>query len=287
MLLNAFLERFEEEKAHRQVRDFLSSQGDGSARAEFLGHFLDSAFQPIVEITTGQPRTIGFEAFIRPVAGHSGIDPRSYFQSLNSDDQEFVDRLCRELHVSNFLRMAQASEFISINISPSALEEHIGHFDGLTQQIAQLNRTGLHTNRLCLELDLSPELDAGVVYTFASQLRRLGVLISMENFDADCASFSRLIHSRPEVVKFNRTWLEADLADPAYLDLVTHIVTAVRALGAKAHLERVETEREYLFAIACQFDRAQGYYIAAPDKTMRRVESEGFQPPELAQQNKT
>ena len=270
MLLNTFIEKFEEQSAERKVRDFLTSQSDGTDRAEFLEHFLDSVFQPIFELDGSRLKVVGFEALIRPVAGEKGIEPSHYFGTLAQDDQSFVDRLCRELHMSNFSNWAQSHEFVSINVAPSALSEHLQSFEDLREQIGVISEFGLKNNQICLELDLSPDLDAGVVYTFASELKSMGISIALEDFDADCASFSRVMHSRPEIVKFNRTWLEGNLTDSAQIDLVAGVVSAIHASGAIAHIECVESKEEFMFAIACGFNRMQGFYFAAPSPVLNR-----------------
>ena len=131
-------------------------------------------------------------------------------------------------------------------------------------------KSGLSLDRIYVELPVSPELDAGVIFTFASHLRELGIRIALEDFDADCASFSRIIHNKPDVVKFNRSWLDGPLSTNVYIDLVSALVAGVHTLGAQAHLERVENKTELNFAIACGFDRVQGFYLGQPEPGLRR-----------------
>ncbi len=270
MLLNAFLENFEEKTAERKIRDFLTTHKDGTVRAAFLEHFLDSVFQPIFEIRNTQLRVVGYEALIRPVAGREDVDPSLYFGSLLQDDQSFVDLLCRELHLTNFSQRALSHELLALNISPEALSEHMHRFEELKQQIGSISNLGLKNHQICFELDLSQGIDAGVVYTFASNLKETGVTVALEGFDADCASFARVLHCRPDVVKFNRSWLEGNLSNSAQIELVANVVTAIKSTGAKTHIERVENQAEYLFAMSCGFDRLQGFYFAKPNPDLER-----------------
>ena len=270
MYLKEFLHEFEEQRAFRRVEDHLKSDADGKARAEFLGQFLSSVFQPIFEKHNQSLVTIGFEAFIRPVVNDKNFSPRHYFERLAEEDKSFADLICRDLHLSNFIGAAQKNEFISINIVPQALEEHVSSFEALSAQLMKASGALPTQNSVLVEIDITPELDAGVIYTFASQLKALGLGIALENFDCDCASFSRIVHCKPDVVKFNRSWLDTNLRNDRYIEMVSGVVQGLHSLGAIAHLERIETREELLFAIAAGFDRFQGFYLSNPDKDLKR-----------------
>ncbi|MEE9313771.1 MAG: EAL domain-containing protein [Rhizobiaceae bacterium] len=271
MLLHKFMNIYEEAKAERKVRDYFSDSANGNSRIEFLGHFLSSVYQPILSFNGAHLETIGYEAFVRPVAGNEHVSPVRYFEELEPEHHFFADRLCRDLHVTNFLKQAQDHETISLNISPLALAENATQLERLTTQIQIAQKNGLNSERIYLEIAMTPELDPGEIYTFTHQLREKGLKITLEDFDADCASFSRIIFARPDVVKFNRTWLDGNLNDAAYIELVSNVVRGIAALGTKTHLERIESKREFTFAIACGFDFLQGYYLGEPNAQLKRA----------------
>ncbi len=274
MLLQNFLSDFEESRAQQAVSDYLREETDGPARAEFMGHFLNSVFQPVFELSSNQLQTVGFEAYLRPVAGDTQIAPAHYFKNLKASDQSFTDKLCRELHVTNFLKQSKSKEFLSVNLTRQTLVEHQHSTEHLVNEIAQLYSLNpnmpLQPKQLNAEINLAPDLDAGLIFSFANQLRRSNIALTLEGFDADCASFSRIVQNKPDVVKFNRTWLDADIFDENYVGLVASTVSAVQAVGAKAHLEQIETEHELTFAIACGFDRFQGYHLGSSYAVLQR-----------------
>lgn len=264
MLLNSFLERFDEIKAEARVRTYVSSQTSQPERAEFLGHFLRTEFQPILEQQDNGFHTIGFEAFMRPVAGTRKVTPLAFFDTLESDERNFVDRLSRELHVTNFMKTALPTDQISLNVSPASLETRGGDLEQMIRQIRGAEAMGLAPDRINIELPVSPNLDPGVIYTLAAHLKNLGPQITLEDFDCDHASISRVMFVRPHVVKFNRSWLNNNLDDPSYRKMISNLIKGIHALGAKAHQERLETQAETRFAVACGFDRLQGFYIGNP-----------------------
>ena len=274
MLLRKFMENFEETRAQRVVSDYLRDETDGAARAQFMGHFLNSVFQPVFELRHKQLVVVGFEAYLRTVAGTAEIAPQHYFRSLKAEDQSFTDRLCRELHVANFLKQSQPQESLSVNITQQTLFDHQMHAEMLAEEIYHLQQLGgsrtLKPKQLNVEINLAPDLDAGLVFSFANQLREVSVGLTIEGFDADCASFSRIVQNKPDAVKFNRSWLDADIFSHDYINLVSNTVIAIKAVGAKAHLEHIETKDELAFAIACGFDRFQGFYLNSPNAVMQR-----------------
>lgn len=276
MLLTSFLDRFNEAKAEARVRDYVSAQTSEPERAEFLGHFLRSEFQPILERQDNGFQTIGFEAFVRPVAGTRSVSPAVYFDGMEDENRSSVDRLSRELHVTNFLKSALPTDQISLNVSPASLHAQLEKLEDIERQINSAKGMGLAPHRINIELPVSGQLDPGVIFTFATHLKMLGLQITLEDFDCDQASISRVLFVRPTVVKFNRSWLNNNLDDPSYRSMVKAMVHGVHALGSKAHQERVETQAEARFAVACGFDRLQGFYLSSPQTDLAYPSMDGY-----------
>lgn len=270
MMLHEFLQTFEEEKARRDVSAFLQYGEFGRAQAEFLEHFMHSAFQPVVERRDNRLETVGYEAYVRPVAGGKDISANDFLENLTANNAALAYRICRELHVRNFLKGALPHEFISINIEAELLHSDPKELEELAKEIVAADRAGLSPRRIQAELKVSPEIDPGIMFTFISRLRELGIWIVLENFDADCASFSRLIQCRPDSLKFNRSWTLMDGLHPESRRHVSTVVESVQTLGIKTHLEWVETKKELEFGLQCGFDRFQGHFIAEPTEFQSR-----------------
>ncbi|MEL7274589.1 MAG: EAL domain-containing protein [Pseudomonadota bacterium] len=271
MLLSNFLAQREEEQADAKVRDLLESRDWGYEQAEFLGHFLSSVFQPVVSPINKRLETVGYEAFVRPKAGGKASAVEDYFAAMEPDNKAHVDALCRHLHTTNFLSQAAAETLLFLNMETAGLAQNPQELAHLISQLQTITQRGLAPHRLVLEVELTPQLDAGELYTFVAAIRATGVKIALEGFDADGASLARVVQIRPDIVKFNRSWLNADLEDPAYILMVAQVVAGVAALGAKAHQEFIETSTELRFASTCGFHYMQGYRIAAPAADLASV----------------
>jgi hypothetical protein len=78
---------------------------DGTAVGRFLRADLSSVFQPLIE--SGSGRCVGHEAFVRAHGGgERDIAPWNLFSLVANDDMLVsLDRLCRIVHVLNFLRV--------------------------------------------------------------------------------------------------------------------------------------------------------------------------------------
>jgi len=270
MMLREFLQTFEEEKALRDVTKFLQHGEFGHSKAEFLEYFMHSAFQPVVERRGNRLETVGYEAFVRPVAGGKDVSASDFLDNLTTTNAALAYRICRELHVRNFLNGAQSHEFISINIEADLLHNEPGELEEFAKEIVAAEKAGLSPLRIQAELKISPEIDPGIMFSFVTRLRELGVLTVLENFDADCASISRLIQCRPDSLKFNRSWILMNGLHPQSRHLVASVVKSVRTLGIKTHLEWVETKEDLHFGLQCGFDRFQGHFIAEPNELKSR-----------------
>lgn len=271
MLLFDYLTLQQEDEAANNVRSLLAGREWGEQQTEFLGHFLTSAFQPVVSVQNDQLVTIGYEAFVRPKAGDQAIGVEDYFAAMDPDNQAHVDALCRHLHTSAFSAQSHDNALLFLNIETAALAQDPHELANLLTQLTLIAQRGLAKNRLVLEIDLVPELDPGIVYTFAQAVKQQGVNIALEGFDADGASLARVVHARPHIVKFNRSWLDGDLNDPSYAIMVRQMVGAVHALGAVAHQEHIETQPELAFACQCGFHYMQGYGLGMPAAELQRV----------------
>lgn len=271
MLLHNFLKDYEEEQAKRLVQDFVGRDPQGRETAEFLGHFLSSKFQPVFKLRNSQLEVVAFEAFVRPVAGSGMLSPLDYFGSLNLEDASFVDSLCNRLHVSNFLAGSLPHEIISLNVDPRSLEAHIEKFADLQEHIALAGEFGLSPNRIMVELDITPSIDAGVLYTFSQMLKEQGIKICLSGFDADNASFNRILQNKPNVLSFNRSWLSYGMVSVDFRHLISDVIQRIHSFGITSHFERIEDQTDLNFALACGFTSFQGYFLGKPASDLIRT----------------
>ena len=79
---------------------------------------LHSHYQPILSLA--HRRVVGYEALVRPHdAAAQSVSPLTLFKSVH-DDKETVhlDRLCRNIHVRNFMSAAKGNTWLFLNVNP-------------------------------------------------------------------------------------------------------------------------------------------------------------------------
>lgn len=129
---------------------------------------------------------------------------------------------------------------------------------------------GVKASDIVIEISGSTSLDPGVVYTIAMQLKEMGVMLALNNMDADCFSFKRIFQIWPHVVKFNRSWCDLPTNDPNYLEMVITLVSAIQAKGIHAAFTNVQSRQDLQFATTCGFKRCQGSFFGLSTESMER-----------------
>jgi len=122
---------------------------------------LRSHFQPIYSLA--HQRIVGFEALIRPsLADGIPISPLMLFSEASSLAQSvFIDRLCRTLHVSNFMQQADDATWLFLNLHPVATL-HGKEFGSFFKELLQ--RYNIPPHRIVIEI-----LEAAIQYGYKAQ----------------------------------------------------------------------------------------------------------------------
>ena len=97
-----------------------------------------------------------------------------------------------------------------------------------------------------------------------SELREIGVKISLDDFGTGFSSLSYLKGLPIDTLKIDKTFVDTLLTDVNTKIITESIVLMVKRLGYETIAEGVETEAqfEYLKGLGC--DTIQGYYLGRP-----------------------
>lgn len=122
---DAFLENFKE---------YLSAEASGQFSGHYRGFHFDSVFQPIV---AGEDNRItGYEALLRPSLGRTlPVETKFVFRYIEETGGLVIfDRICRTLHLLNFLPFSNDRDLLFINVHPALLSRVDAHgkvFEGI------------------------------------------------------------------------------------------------------------------------------------------------------------
>lgn len=229
--------------------------------AHGFGVALESAFQPIIGAVSG--RTLGWEGLVRPhsLAGESLPVVEFLDRFATGDDMARVDRICRSLHLANFVRAAPSDGYLFLNLHPRHLLSTRRHGE-VFSHIA--DAAGVPPQRIVMEILEHKTSDEAQLADAVKALKARGFLIALDDFGQEGHSvhYDRLTALKPNIVKFDRSLIAG--ASEARRYLLGRLVSAVHALGATVVAEGVETEDEAQIARDAGVDMLQGYLIGRP-----------------------
>jgi Amt family ammonium transporter len=219
-------------------------------------------YQPILRLSNDE--ISGFEVLVRWNHPQRGLLPPGEFLPAAEEsglviplDRAVLRRACRDL------ADPQVPERIWLNVNVSArnflepdLPDHVA---------AVLKETGLPARRLKLEVTETviinkPESAAAIL----RRLKELGVQVCLDDFGTGYSSLSYLLRFPVDVLKIDRSFVQAMGPDWQNAEIVQAILSLARSLGITVVAEGVETSAQLdaLKTLGC--DGAQGYYIARP-----------------------
>jgi diguanylate cyclase (GGDEF)-like protein/PAS domain S-box-containing protein len=223
-------------------------------------------YQPIVSLETG--RIVGFEALVRWQHPERGLVPPGDFilaaeesGMILSIGQWVLREACRQMRAWQAQFPMTVPWIISVNLSTKQFKQ-----PDLVQQIQDILReTGLESDSLKLEITESLIMDSVDSATaMLSQLKALGIQLSMDDFGTGYSSLSYLHQFPMDTLKVDRSFVSRMATNGQSTDIAQTIVILAHQLGLDVVAEGVETAEQLaqLRSLGCEY--AQGYYFSRP-----------------------
>jgi diguanylate cyclase (GGDEF)-like protein len=255
--------RFElfDETLAREVVDVLGMEG---ALRHALAHDeFEPYFQPLRQLSDGS--LVGFEALLRWHHPQRGLLLPHQFLGIAEDCGliEAIDWRMFELSCRAMADFDRDDTFLTINVS--AL--HLGRADFAARLLALLERTGLPSSRLIIEVTEGALFgDPEQVRCMLHGLRERGVGAALDDFGTGYSSLSYL-HSLPlSLLKIDRAFVQA-LGDGDHHNsttVVAAIIALASALNMQVIAEGIETQAEHDALLAMGSALGQGYLLGRP-----------------------
>ena len=235
---------------------------------QFVGNFtglqLTTAFQPIYSVAHRRP--VGHEALLRAFSPLGPVAPQVVFDTIQAESEAiFLDRLCRNLHLRNFLSMADDTSWLFLNINPQVVvngKRYGAYFADL------LARYDFPAHRIVVEIVERAIGDETMLAEAVGYYKDLGCLVAIDDFGAGHSNFDRIWRIRPNIVKIDRTIIVQAAASRRISRIMPNLVSLIHESGSLALIEGVETEDEALIALDSGIDFVQGYYFARPENRL-------------------
>lgn len=246
-----------------RLRALLEPQ-EGRWRARQGGWLLDTHFQPVFSFP--HRRAVGYEALLR-VSDPAGqpVSPLSFFEQLSSFDEQWAaDRLCRLLHVHNFVQQTADDAWLFLNIHPEVFVNGALQTRAVGASVQAVESLGLPMHRLVLEVTEDVMAQDADFERAVATVRDTGCLLALDDFGAGHSNFDRVWKIHPEIVKLDRSLLKRACQSPRIARVLAQMVSLLHECGSLVLLEGVETRDEALLALDVDVDMVQGYVFGRP-----------------------
>lgn len=220
-------------------------------------------WQPIVDPRDGALRKL--EALVRWQDPFRGLVMPDDFISF-AEETGFVDRI-GDWVVAAVRDQVLAWEGrglkpprVTVNVSPRQLRR-----PDFGARLLSLVTAGDVATRLTVEITESAAMaDPLRTDPVLTELVAAGVEVAVDDFGAGYSSLSRLRTMPVQVLKIDKTFLQAVPHDAQATAIVTAIIELARALGMEAVAEGVENEDQRAFLVDRGCPLAQGYLLGRP-----------------------
>ena len=217
-------------------------------------------FQPIVDLK--ERRTIGFEALARWTDRDLGFVSPSLFIPI-AEERGIIGPLSQLVlrKATEAARNWPKHLFLSFNLSPSQL---VDQNTGL-HILSILDRAGFDPRRLEIEItETGLMTDPASAEKIVSDLRRVGIRVSLDDFGTGQSSLGRLREFNFDKLKIDRAFVASILDDRPSEHIIRAILAMCEGLGMDVVAEGIELEAqaERLVQFGCA--GGQGYLFGKP-----------------------
>jgi PAS domain S-box-containing protein len=223
-------------------------------------------YQPIVRLATGQ--VAGAEALVRWWHNKSEmVGPTDFIEVAEETGlivplgRWMLKQACQQAHAWHLRHNSDSPMTITVNVSPRQLAQ-----SNLVADVkAALEETKVDPSSLQLEITESMAMSNPKVTTrIFSQLKEMGVGLSIDDFGTGHSSLSRLRSFPVDVLKIDRSFIRGIEQDPENREIAHLIIALAHHLDLKVIAEGVETpgQQAFLEQFGCEF--GQGYLFSPP-----------------------
>lgn len=242
----------------------LVSKGAGWVDAPFDSLTLTSHFQPILSVA--QRKVVGYEGLLLAHnASGQTIRPETLF-GMAADPAEnlYLDLLSRALHLRNFPALG-APGLLFINVLPEAAEDDPRVEHALRKLLAHYDTPAANVVIEILETGVA---DEGRLRNTVQLFKQLGCQVALDDFGAGHSNFERICALEPDIVKIDRSVMQAAARDRNEQRDLNNVVRMIHECGAAAVIEGVEERRDALIALETDADYLQGFHFARPGRAL-------------------
>jgi EAL domain-containing protein (putative c-di-GMP-specific phosphodiesterase class I) len=259
-LIKALNEKMQDALLH----DFQENLIPGKA-CQFFGKYrgfhLESVFQPLV---AEDGSILGYEALLRPSLGRTlQVETKFVFRYIEKTGGLVIfDRICRTLHLLNFLPFSSGRDLLFMNVHPALLTRVDAHgkvFESIVHSLS------VPPGRVVIELEESYTEDPFLLDKALKNFRQSGFKIAISDFGKDLSNLKRLWRINPDFVKLHGTVLDAAVNDDKARRSLPKLVDLIYQSGSSVVIQGVDTPEHLEIAEQSGAGFRQGFCLSRPN----------------------
>ena len=218
-------------------------------------------YQPIIDANTLQ--VLSLEALVRWERPGVGLVPPDDFIPIaeRSDLILAVDNWVVRNVIDQLSRWTNNDTFAHLPVAINVSGRHLGSDSFVNDVLEPLERTGVRSERVIIEVTESALLDdLDVAAVKLQQLRDRGISVAIDDFGTGYTSLGHLRTLPVNILKIDRTFT----ADKSAHSLVKLIIDTGHLLGLRIIAEGIETPEQASDLAKMGSDELQGYLFACP-----------------------
>ena len=219
-----------------------------------------SYFQPIINNKT---RIIEkYESLVRLVDEDGNVLSPYAFLDI-SKKGSYYNKITHRVLENSFKILEHITTKISINLSSLDIEKE--ETRGILYEL--LERYSSDAGRIVFELLEDENVkDFAVIKRFIKKVKKLGVMIAIDDFGAGYSNFERLLEFEPDILKIDGSLIKNIANDIYSRNIVETIVSFAKKQNIITIAEFVENEEIFNILNNLGVDYSQGYYFGEPKK---------------------
>ncbi|MGH8676327.1 MAG: EAL domain-containing protein [Burkholderiales bacterium] len=221
-------------------------------------------YQPRVDVSTG--RIKGVEALLRWNHPEAGIVPPAKFIPI-AEQAGIIDTIgdwvlregCKQMRT--WLASGLKPFRVAVNVSARQLRR-----TDFAQRIgAILKETGMQADHLELEITESTLMqDPERAVVLLNELRKMGVLVTLDDFGIEYSSLGYLKHFPLDYMKIDQSFMRGIPTARDDVAIAKAIITLAKNLGLRVIAEGVESGKQLAFLVDQRCEEYQGYLFCKP-----------------------
>jgi PAS domain S-box-containing protein len=217
-----------------------------------------SYFQPIINNKTKEVEK--YESLVRLVDESGNVlSPYSFLDI--SKKGNYYNKITHRVLENSFKILRQISTKISINLSSLDIEKE----ETREKLYELLEEYKDDSSRIVFELLEDEDVkDFAVIKNFIKKVKKMGVMIAIDDFGAGYSNFERLLEFEPDILKIDGSLIKNIVLDSYSKNVVETIVLFAKKQNIITIAEFVENEKIFNILYDLGVDYSQGYYFGEP-----------------------